>query len=338
MRATLLLLSISATSLVGCSSPPPPQSLSGTGSTFIAPIMKKWEGDYASKGKFTYEAVGSTIGLQRLDSGAFDFVCSDEPMTDDQIEKVKKARGEVVHIPLVLGAVVPAYNLDIDTPLTFSGPVLADIYLGKITRWDDMALAELNPGVKLPENKEITVLHRTEGGGTSYVWTDYLAKVSPEWKSKVGVGAKVEWPTGVGAIGNEALAARLKKTPGGISYMPLTYAIQNGEKTGLVKNKAGAAIKPSLESVTAAASGAVASMPDDLRFSLTDPPGADAYPICATTWAIVFKQPTKPKELTEFLRWTTHEGQDQLAPLSYARLPAGLVARIDQKIAQLGGK
>ncbi len=298
--------------------------------------MKRWQTEYAGIGSLSYEAVGSAVGLQRLNSGAFDFACTDEPLDHEQLAKARKARGEVLHIPLVLGAVVPAYNLDeAKSPLIFSGPVLADIFLGKIKRWNDPALLDSNPGVKLPD-KEITVIHRTDPSGTTYIWTDYLSRVSPEWKDKVGVGGSVSWPAGVGGIGNDGTASRLKKTPGALAYLPMIYAVQQSLPLGQVKNRQGTPIPPTLASVTAAAAS-LTTIPDDLCYSLTDAPGKDAFPICGTTWAVLFvKQPPgKDKALVKFLRWATHEGQDHLAALQYARLPDTLVERIDQKLEQV---
>jgi phosphate transport system substrate-binding protein len=314
------------------------KSLSGTGSTFIAPLMSRWQGEYGGRGKVSYESVGSVVGVQRLAGGVFDFACTDAPLGEEQLARLKKANGEVIHVPLVLGAVVPAYNLDgVTDPLTFSGPVLADIYLGKITRWDDPALKELNPGVSLPA-KEVAVIHRDDGSGTSYVWTDYLAKVSPEWKAKVGVGVSVNWPAGTGASGNEGTATKVKKTPGALAFLPLAYASKDDVKTGLVKNREGVAVKASSESVTAAASAAPGAIPDDLRYSLTDAPGKDSYPISGTTWAVVVeKQPSeKGRALVAFLRWATHEGQDHVAELGYAPLPAGLVQRVETALTRVG--
>jgi phosphate transport system substrate-binding protein len=339
MTRHLILGAVLAGLAVGCGSTPPP-TLTGTGSSFIAPMMTRWKGDYASKGAVNYESVGSTQGVQQLNTGAFDFACTDAPLSKDELEKARKARGEVIHIPLVLGAVVAAYNLDaVKEPLTFSGPVLADIYLGKITRWNDKALKELNPGAALPD-AEILAIHRDDSSGTSHTWTEYLAKVSPEWKHKVGVSASPTWPAGVAARGSEGVTTRLKNTPGALAYLPLAYILENDLKAGLVKNREGVAVKPTLQSVTAAASAALPTIPDDLSLSLTDPPGQDSYPICSATWAVLFvrQSPEKARALVAFLRWATHEGQASVDEQQYARLPDGLVERIDQKLAQVGAK
>jgi phosphate transport system substrate-binding protein len=314
------------------------KSLRGTGSTFIAPLMSRWQTEYASQGKVSYEAVGSAVGVQRLAGGIFDFACSDAPLNDQQLALLSKANGDVIHVPLVLGAVVPAYNLEEATqPLTFTGSVLADIYLGKITRWNDKALKDLNPDASLPD-REIAVIHRNDGSGTSYIWTDYLAKVSPEWKDKVGVGVSVNWPTGKGASGNEGTETQVKTTPGALAYLPLAYTAKDDLKIGRVKNREGVAVKASGESVTAAADAALTAIPADLRYSLTDAPGKDSYPISGTTWAIVFEKqsPEKGRALVAFLRWATHEGQEHVAELHFARLPAGLVEKADKVLGRLG--
>ena len=237
------------------------------------------------------------------------------------------------HIPLVIGAVVPIYNLpDVDEPLVFAGAMLADIYLGKIKRWDDDAIQRLNPGVKLPP-KAIGVVHRSDGSGTTYIWVDYLAKVSPEWRSKVGVATAVDWPIGEGAKGNENVAGRVKATVGSIGYIELTYALQTNIKFGLVMNKEGFAIKADLKSVTAAADHALKEIPNDLRFSLTDAAGKDSYPIAGANWAVLYvKQPSdKGKQVVEFLRWCTHEGQTVLQRTSLRPAPAWIGGRVSTR-------
>jgi phosphate transport system substrate-binding protein len=314
------------------------QPLSGSGSTFIAPLMNRWQADYAgtNKGKITYESVGSVVGVRRLGGGVLDFACTDAPLGEEQLRALATANGEVVHIPLVLGAVVPAYNLpEVTEPLTPSGPVLADIYLGRVTRWNEPAIRDLNPGAALPD-REIAVIHRGDGSGTTYIWSDYLSKVSPAWREKVGSGVSLTWPVGKGVMGNEGTAAEVRKTPGAIAYLPLAYAARDDVQPARVKNAAGRAVRASAESVTAAGA-ALADLPDDLRYSLTDAPGPDSYPISGTVWAVVFvKQPPgKGRALVEFLRWATHEGQEQAAELRYARLPPGLVERVDKKLDRL---
>jgi phosphate transport system substrate-binding protein len=322
--------------VAGCSTKSASQPLTGTGSSFIAPAMARWQSAYG-KDKLTYESVGSLVGVQRLNTGAFDFACTDVPLDQEQRSKARKARGAALHIPLVLAAVVPAYNLEgLKTPLTFSGPVLADIYLGKITRWNDKAIADLNPGSALPD-QPIIVIHRTDGSGTSHIWTDFLSRVSPEWRNTVGVGVSVLWPVGVSGTGNEGTSSRLQKTPGAIAYLPMAHALDQGLSIGRVKNHEGAVVAPTLDSVTAAAHAVLTTIPEDLCFSLTDAPGKDSFPICGATWAVVFvKQPPgKEKDIVQFLRWATHEGQEYLAELQYARLPPGLVERIDKKLTEI---
>jgi phosphate transport system substrate-binding protein len=234
---------------------------------------------------------------------------------------------------------VPAFNLPgFKEPVTFSGPVLADIFLGKITTWNDKALQDLNPGVTLPDTP-MSVVHRSDGSGTTYIWTDYLTKVSADWKSKVGTGMLIKWPAGTGKAGNAGVAELIKSKPGAIGYVPLDYALRESIGVGLVKNRAGSAVKADLSSVTAAAKNSLAEIPADLRFSLTDAPGENAYPIAGVSWAIVYaKQPAgKAKALADFLRWATHEGQGFAEELHYARLPAELVERIDKKLDQIAG-
>jgi phosphate transport system substrate-binding protein len=315
--------------------------LDGTGSTFIAPLMGKWKDRYRTERgvKVTYEGVGSGTGVQRLTGGLFDFACSDAPLSEEQLDQARKLRGEVVHIPLTLSAVVPAYSLEgVKGPLTLSGPVLADIFLGTVTRWDDPAVRALNPGVSLPD-REIVVVHRADRSGTTYIWTDYLSKVSPAWKDRVGVGPSVAWPVGVAEMGNRSVAERVKATPGGLGYVPLSYARQSDLTAALVKNREGVAVPADPGSVTAAAEACLAQIPDDLRYSITDAPGRGSYPIAGTSWAVVFvDQPRdKGRALADFLRWATHEGQEDAEALHYARLPRGLVERLEKKLDRVDG-
>jgi len=310
--------------------------INGGGSSFVYPLMTKWASEYeaAKHVQVNYQSVGSGAGIQQVTAKTFDFGCSDGPMNEEQLSKAKESGGDVVHIPLVMGAVVPAYNLpDVKETVKFSGPVLADIFMGKITKWNDKALQDMNPGVKLPD-MEISVVHRSDGSGTSYIWTDYLAKVSPDWKTKVGTGTSVSWPAGEGQKGNEAVAGKVTQTTGAIGYVELIYALQNNIQYGAVKNTEGAFVKGSLESVTAAANGALSTIPEDLRYSITNASGKESYPISGTTWAIVYvNQPAEKAQLvTDFLHWVTHEGQKDAAALHYASLPTGLVARLDKKL------
>ena len=332
-----VLLGVGGLLVIGCSGGG--KKLDIGGATFVYPMMDKWSVEYEKiKGvKVNYNSIGSGSGIQQMIDRTLDFGCSDAPMNDKQIEAAKQKHGDVVHIPLAMGAVVPAYRLaEIEKPLTFSGPVLADIYLGKITKWNDKAMQELNPGVVLPD-KKIAVTHRSDGSGTTYIFVDYLSKISPEWKQKVGVSTSVRFPVGVGNKGNEGVAGFVQNTDGAIGYVELIYAVRNQIKYGAVKNKEGNAVVASLESVTAAAAGALMQIPDDLRYSLTDAPGKDAYPISGTNWAIVYeKQPATKKQLiVDFLHWVTHDGQQHCEKLHYARLPSGLVERLEKKLQRI---
>ena len=312
------------------------RKLNGTGSTFVAPIMSKWEEEYrqAKNVEIDYEALGSSVGVQRLAGGVFDFACTDAPLSDKQVERLTKSGGDVLRVPLVIGAVAVACNLEeVKGPLTLSGPLLADIYLGKVKKWNADAIKELNPGVKLPD-REISVVHRQEGSGTTYIWTDYLSKVSSPWKSQVGVGTTVNWPTGVGMAGTRGMADEVKRVSGGIGYLQLNDALKNNLQVALVKNSAGVAIKASPESLTAAANSALSTVPDNLQFSLTDAPGKDAYPISGAVWAILYvkQKATRGPAVIEFLRWATHEGQEYAGALHYAPLPKKLVAAVEKKL------
>lgn len=332
--ATVLgFLSMTAAGCIGGRHEP---RLNGGGSSFVYPMMSRWASEYDKiKGiKVNYQSIGSGGGIQQMIVKTVDFGCTDAPMSEEQLKKSKETGGDVVHIPLVMGAIVPAYNLDeVKEPIVFSGSVLADIYLGKIKRWNDKAIKDLNPQAPLPD-KEISVVHRSEGSGSTYIWVDYLSKVSPEWKRKVGVDTSVNWPTGVGQKGTEGVAGQVKRSPGSIGYIELIYALQNNINYGLVKNKEGVPIKGSLDSVTAAASAALSQIPDDLRYSLTDAPGKDSYPISGTTWAVLYvnQPPATGRAVVDFLRWVTHEGQQYAKELQYAKLPQGLVDRLDKNL------
>jgi phosphate transport system substrate-binding protein len=266
-----------------------------------------------------------------------DFGCTDAPMNEEQLEKARQAGGAVLHVPLVLGAVVPIYNLpDVQKELRFTGPLLADIYLGKVKKWNDPAIQEVNPGVQLPD-MEIQVAHRSDGSGTTYIWADYLAKVSPEWKEKVGVGTAVKWPVGAGERGSEGVTGKVARSPGGIGYVELLYALQNKLKFGAVRNREGQFVLASPESAAAAAANALTTIPDDLRFSLTDPPGKDSYPISGTVWSVLYanQPPPKGEQIASFLRWVTHEGQQYTKDLNYTPLPQGLVERVEKKLGEI---
>jgi phosphate transport system substrate-binding protein len=312
------------------------ERLNGGGASFIFPMMSRWTHEYEKqKGvKVNYQSIGSGGGIQQMTAKTFDFGCSDAPMNEEQLKKAAEVGGDVIHIPLVMGGVVPAYNLPgVEQPIKFTGPVLADIFLGKIKKWNDKALADLNPDAKLPD-LDISVAHRSDGSGTTHIFVDYLSKVSPEWKEKVGVGTSVKWPTGVGQKGNEGVAGHVGRTSGSIGYVELIYALQNNIKYGPVQNKEGAFVSASLDSVTAAANAALTDIPEDLRYSLTNAPGKESYPISGTSWGVIYvNQPSgKGQAVVDFLRWCLHGGQDFTKELHYARIPQGLVERADKKL------
>lgn len=317
------------------------------GSTFLNPMMKKWTSEYhkATGVKITYESVGSGEGIRRMLNKEFDFGCTDGPLADEELEKAKKTQGLVVHIPLVMGGVVPAYTLQgMPKPLRFSGPVLAEIYLGKIKKWNDKKLQDLqDPHVILPD-KDITVLHRSDGSGTTYIWSDYLSKVSPEWRARVKTTTgKLTWPCGEAERGNEGMAARLQKSEGAIGYIELTYAIDEKIPFGLVLNQEKEHVKADVGSINAAIRGAFegkADIPEDLRFSFTNQPGTNVYPISGATFAVVLvDQPAvKGKLVKNFLRWLINQGQHYADDLSYARLSQQLIDKAEEKIDEIGTK
>ena len=307
--------------------------INGAGATFPYPIYSKWFDAYTKVDpelRFNYQSIGSGGGIKQITSRTVDFGASDGPMTDEQL---KHAPG-LLHIPTVLGAVVTTYNLPGNPKLRFTPDVLADIFLGKITKWSDPRLTGANPGVSLPD-QPIAVVHRSDGSGTTYIWVDYLSKVSPEWQQKVGKGTSVNWPVGLGGKGNEGVAGQVKNTPGALGYVELAYAVTNKLPVGLVKNAAGKLVEPTIESTTAAAAGAARSMPADFRVSLTNPAGEDAYPIASFTWLLVYKdQPNelKGRAIVKFLWWMSHEGQKLAPDLQYAPLPAPVVKQIEARI------
>jgi phosphate transport system substrate-binding protein len=307
----------------------------GAGATFPNPLYQKWISEYGKLHpdlKMDYQSIGSGGGIKQIKDQTIDFGASDSPMKD---EDLKSARGEIVHIPTVLGAVVITYNLEgISQPLKFSPEVIADIFLGKIKKWNDAKIAADNPGVSLPA-KDITVVHRSDGSGTSAVFTDYLSKVSAEWKDKVGAGVSPSWPVGLGGKGNEGVTGQVKSTPDTIGYVELVYAIQNKLPVAQVKNASGNFVAPSIDSVTAAAAASAASMPDDLRISITNATGAQAYPISSYTYILVYKDQkdaAKGKALVDFLWWGIHDGEGFAKDLQYAPLPADIVKRAEAKI------
>jgi phosphate transport system substrate-binding protein len=312
--------------------------LLGAGATFPTPVYQKWFNEYQkahSSVQVNYQSIGSGGGIQQLTAGTVDFGASDMPMTDEQISKLKV---KPLHFPTVLGAVVPTYNLPaIKEEIKFSGPTLAGIFLGTITKWNDKAIGTLNPGVKFP-NQEIIVVHRSDGSGTTFVWTDYLSKVSPEWKSKVGANTSVSWPTGLGGKGNEGVTGTVKQTPNSLGYVELIYAVQNKLPYGAVKNAAGSYVKASLESVSEAAAGAAKNMPADFRVSITNAPGKNAYPISSFTWLLVPTQipdASKAGAIKAFLQWMLADGQKIAPTLDYAPLPKEVVAQETKQIAAI---
>jgi phosphate transport system substrate-binding protein len=302
--------------------------INGAGATFPYPIYSKWFSEYNkqhSNIEINYQSIGSGGGIQQVIKQTVFFGATDGPMTADQLQS---APGKILHFPTVLGAVVPVYNLpNVSAELKFSGAVLADIFLGKITKWNDPAIGKLNAGVNLPAT-DITVAHRADGSGTTYIWVDYLAKISPEWKSTVGVATSVKWPTGVGGRGNEGVSGLVKQTPGAIGYVELIYALQNKIAYASVVNMAGDAVKASVESVTAAATEAAKSMPPDFRVSITNAPGKDVYPISSFTWILLYenaKDKAQAKTMVEFMKWALTDGQKYCADLGYAPLPEAVV-------------
>jgi phosphate transport system substrate-binding protein len=313
--------------------------LNGGGASFVYPLMTKWTSVYdKEKGiKINYQSTGSGAGIKQMTEQTMDFGCTDAPMTDEQLKAANEKGGDVVHIPLVMGGVVPVYNLPgVEKPVKFTGPLLADIYLGKIKKWNDPALKAINPDVEFPD-QDIVVVHRADGSGTTYIFVEYLSKVSPEWKSKVGVSTSVDWPIGVGQKGNEGVAGQVTRTAGSIGYVELIYALQNKIKYGSVQNSAGEFVSASLESVSAAAKNALTTIPESLRYSLTDAPGKDSYPISGTDWAVIYKNLPAgvAEEVAGFFRWVLHEGQNYTEELHYARLPEDLVRLADKKLDEI---
>jgi phosphate transport system substrate-binding protein len=303
-------------------------TINGAGATFPNPIYSKWFSDYNklhSDILINYQPIGSGGGIKQMTAQTVFFGATDGPMTDDQI---KGAPGPILHFPTVLGAVVPAYNLpNVTAELKFSGPLLADIYLGKVKKWNDAAIAKTNPGVALP-NLDITVVHRSEGSGTNYIFCDFLSKVSPEFQQKVGVATSVKWPIGVGAKGNEGVTGMVRQIPGAVGYVELIYARQNDIPYAAVQNAAGDYIRATLESVTAAAASASANMPADFRVSITNAAGKDAYPISSFTWILLDQNPTDKQRgriMVDFMKWALTDGQRDASPLGYAPLPKEVV-------------
>jgi len=309
--------------------------INGAGATFPYPIYSKWFDEYAKVDpsvRFNYQSIGSGGGQKQILAQTVDFGASDGPMSD---ENLSKAPGKILHIPTVAGAVVITYNLDGNPALRLDGDTIANIFLGKIKNWNDPKIAASNPGAKLPD-KEIVVVHRSDGSGTTFIFTDYLSKISGEWKEKAGNNTSVNWPTGIGGKGNEGVAGQVKQTPGALGYVELIYATQNKMPYAEVKNAAGEFMKPTLESITAAL--ATANIPDDFRFSMTNAPGKDAYPIAGATWLLVYQQQkdaAKGKKLVEFLKWSLTDGEKMAKDLQYAPLPESVQQRVLTRIGEI---
>jgi len=311
-----------------------PLLINGAGATFPNPIYSKWFDEYHKSNpniQLNYGSVGSGAGIKQVTDGTVDFGATDGPMNDEQLKAYKDKHGaDILHFPSVLGAVVPTYNVPGATgPLNFTPEALAGIYLGKITKWNDPAISGANKGVNLPAN-DIVVVHRSDGSGTSYIWTDFLSKVSDEWKSKVNKGTSVNWPMGLGGKGNEGVTGLIKQTPNSIGYVELIYAAQNNVPYGTVKNSAGTFVKADLASVSAAAASFAKEIPDDFRVSITNAPGKGAYPISSFTWLLIpakFSDAGKRDAMKDFLKWAITDGQSYAENLSYAKLPKEVVAK-----------
>lgn len=316
--------------------------INGAGATFPYPMYSKWFDEYHKKFptiQINYQSIGSGGGIKQVTEGTVDFGATDGPMNDDQLKAFQDKHGfAILHFPTVLGADVPAYDIPgVNVELNFTQEALAGIFLGKITKWNDPAIADANKGVNLPA-ADIIVVHRSDGSGTTYIWTDYLSKISDEWKTKVGKGTSVNWPVGLGGKGNEGVAGLIKQTPNAFGYVELIYAIQNKMPYGRVKNASGAFIKADLASVTAAAAGAAKNMPDDFRVSITDAPGKVAYPISSFTWLLVpvkISDAGKRDAIKGFLKWMLADGQNYTEALSYAKLPTEVVAKEVKALSQI---
>ncbi|HEV2620344.1 MAG TPA: phosphate ABC transporter substrate-binding protein PstS [Acidobacteriaceae bacterium] len=314
------------------------QELTAAGSTFVYPILNRWAGEYKQAHpnvKINYQSIGSGGGILQASNGTVDFGATDVAMTDEQIAAAKV---KTFHLPIVMGAVVLTYNLPgVTQELKFSPDVIADIYLGHITKWNDGRIAKDNPGVNLPD-KPILPVYRSDGSGTTGIFTDYLSKVSPEWKSKVGMGGSVHWPVGIGQKGNENVAGMVRQTPGSFGYVELIYATVNKMAFGLVKNAAGQYIRPSTGGITAAAASYVSKIPNDYRVSITNAPGATSYPICGFTWLLIPNQiadHSKAAAIKDFLTWVLDHGEAEAAGMSYAPLPQALADRVRKSVGNI---
>jgi phosphate transport system substrate-binding protein len=313
-------------------------TVNGAGATFPYPLYSKWFYEYSNAHpgvKFNYQSIGSGGGIKQITAGTVDFGATDAPMTDDEM---KKLPGAILHLPTAIGAVSIVYNVDgIQDALKLSPDVLAGIFLGKVAKWNDPRIAAINKGAKLP-NIDIVVAHRSDGSGTTDIFTNYLATVSPEWKAKAGRGKSVNWPVGIGGKGNEGVAGVVKQTPGAIGYVELAFAQQNKMKDAALRNRDGQFVSPSLNATSAAAAGAAKGMPADFRMSLVDAPGKDSYPICGLTWLLVYKEqrdPAKGKAIVSFLKWALKDGQKMNAPLLYAPLPKSVAEKVDKSVREI---
>jgi phosphate transport system substrate-binding protein len=312
-------------------------TLNGAGATFPYPMYSKWFSEYHNAHpdiQINYQSIGSGGGIRQVLAGTVDFGATDGPMSDDQLSQAKI---KILHVPTVMGAVVPAYNVPgVNADIKFTPEALAGIFLGKITSWNDKAIASVNPDIKLPGDS-IVVIHRSDGSGTTFIFTDYLSKVSSDWNSQVGKGTSVKWPVGLGGKGNEGVAGMIRQVQGSIGYIELIYAVQNKIPYGVVKNAAGVFLKASLDGVTAAAAS-VKSMPADFRVSITNAPGKDAYPISSFTWLLIpvqAKDAARGKILADFLNWMVDDGQKMTAQLTYAPLPESVAAKVKAEIKQV---
>jgi phosphate transport system substrate-binding protein len=332
LKKILVLCALAALSTAAASAQ---MLINGAGATFPFPIYSKWFNEYAKVDpsvRFNYQSIGSGGGQKQILSETVDFGASDGPMSDDNLAKAPRA---LWHFPTVAGADVITYNLPGDPKLKIDGATIAGIFLGKITKWNDPAIASQNPDVKLPD-LDVVVVHRSDGSGTTYIFTDYLSKVSPDWKGKVGKGTSVSWPSGIGGKGNEGVSGQVKQVPGSVGYIELAYAKQNKLSYADVKNSSGNYITPSIESVTDAL--ATADIPDDFRFSMVNPPGATAYPISGTTWLLVYaeqKDHAKGEKLVQFLKWAYSEGEKLAPGLDYAPLPDALIKRALERVQSI---
>ena len=334
MNLKLIAAGVLALATAGASA----QNINGAGATFPYPIYSKWFSEYSAQHpnvKINYQSIGSGGGIRQVSEGTVDFGATDGPMNDDQI---KSAKVKVMHVPTVLGAVVPVYNIPgVNKALNFSGDVIADIYLGKISNWNDPRIVKDNPGVNLPNNAILPV-YRSDGSGTTYIFTDYLSKVSSDWNGKVGKNTSVKWPTGIGQKGNEGIAGMVRQSPNAFGYVELIYAVQNKMAYGAVKNSTGKFVTASTDGVTAAAAAAAKTMPADFRVSITNASGATSYPISSFTWLLIpthSTDPAKAKVLADFLGWMLDHGETQAASLTYAPLPQPVQDMVRKSIAQV---